>query len=260
MLLFDPDKEAARVSEEFRRAYLDGVIIGLEDWDVSPIELSLIMGLAFADTDINKSRTWKLSKWVQFIKRWIQDRAPIEKAYRPGGESKGATAAKAFPNWLKPPELEAWKYVRERAGLRITGIEDAVRAKLRSVLADTISLGLPRDKLIDKAVERLTPVFDGTEKDVKRIVTTELQAAFNDGVIVSTVQAGKTKKAAVVPQKDACQKCKDAFLDKSGSPKVFDVKDLMSGAVPRPPLHPNCRCVVVPIPPGKSFDANWNLV
>lgn len=255
------DQYAAAVGREFRDTWLNGVMVGLEAYDVSPIEFALLAGLAFEDAGTNDSRGWKLAEWVEFIGAWIAAREPLVKAvYKAGGESRGATASKAYPNWLKPHEIEAWIYVRDKAGLRIDGIEDSVRAKLRSILADTITLGGSREKIAATAKERLAKVFESTGHDVNRIVMTELAAAFNDGVLVATQAANRTTRAAVVPQKDACPKCLELYLGPDGRPKIVEISALIAGKPQRPPLHPHCRCVVVPVPPGYGVDSSWNVV
>jgi|GEM_PF-5624961 len=231
--MFDLDLAADQVAAHLRENYLHGVVSGLAEWNVSPAELPTLLGLMYAD-GIGSPR-WTLARWVRRLADWIEDRAGLEKAVK---ITPGVTASKAFPNWLKPPELEAWTFARERAGLRIEGLADSMRARLRSVMADAISANRPRAETVKIVTERMEKAFIGAGKDWERIAVTELAAAFNEGVVTASAQKG-VKLYRVRTNTDACHVCKDVY-----DGKTFTPAELIK--VMPPILHPRCRCVVIP--------------
>lgn len=242
--MIDVDGAARRVGDALRRLMLDGVVEGLEEFDVGPAELPLLMAFVSAEPgfDIEAARRWRLVQWVIEVHGWILDRATFKAIH------VGSRPIKAVPNWLKPHEQAAWRYARERAGLRITAIEDNVRARLRVILADAIALRPlgGRQAVADLVKRRLAEEFQHVKKNWQRIARTETNAAFSQGVLVTVVAEDRNGKVVVLTSTDACQKCKDAYLDDEGVPKVWNVRDLLtSGLVP--PLHPNCRCQPKPV-------------
>lgn len=233
--LLDPDAVATSVAAWLRQNYLFGVVGGgLAGWDVSPAELPTLLGFMFAE-GVGSPR-WPLKRWIKALAVWIADRAPLEKGVkiRPSD-----MPMKAYPNWLKPHEIEAWIYARDRAGLRIDGIADNVRARLRTILADTITGARPRADMIKLVAERMAKSFSGVEKDWERIAVTELAAAFNEGVVTAAAAKG-VSRYTVATQTDACSVCKSAYVG-----KVFTHAELLK-VVP-PTLHPRCRCVPIPV-------------
>lgn len=232
--VIDADAIAARVAASVRSLYLDGVVVGLETHKVAPCELPTLLGFLFAG-GIGSPR-WPLTRWIRALSAWIDDRKGIEKA--PRVVPAGVSASKAAPNWLKPHELEAWNYARNRAGLRVEGLEDTMRARLRTIMGDAIALARPREQTIAVIAEKMQKAFDSAEKDWTRIATTELAMAFNEGVVTVARAVGK-KGFRVVTSTDACKVCKATYDGKS-----FTLETLMPVMPPR--LHPNCRCVVVP--------------
>lgn len=235
MAPIDPGAVAARVANALRTRHLNGVVVGLEHHDVAPAELPVLMGFVYAAGEGDPR--WALRRWIRAVDVWITERMGLEKGarIRPGVNA----ASKAIPNWLKPHEMEAWTYARNRAGLRIDGIEDAVRAKLRNVMADAIALARPREQTVALITEKMSKAFESVEKDWKRIATTEMAAAFNEGVVTVATATGK-RLFSVVTSTGACKVCRDTY-----DGKTFTHAQLVPVMPPR--LHPNCRCVVMPI-------------
>jgi hypothetical protein len=234
--MIDADAIAADAASTLRRYYLNGVVAGLEEYDVGVAELPTLLGFMFAD-GIGDPR-WSVGEWIDALRVWIGDRIGIEKGprrvVRPGVDGP----AKAQPNWLKPHELEAWTYARNRAGLRIEGLEDNMRARLRTIMGDAIALARPREQTIAIIAEKMEKAFESVEKDWKRIATTEMAMAFNEGVTTVAVAKG-TRRFKVVTSSGACPSCRSTY-----DGRTFDFAELVPVMPPR--LHPNCRCCVVP--------------
>jgi hypothetical protein len=192
------------------------------------------MGFAYAE-GIGHPR-WTLGEWVDALAKWIEARVPLAKGRLREGN---LSATRAYPNWLAPHEIEAWKFARDRAGLRIDGIEDSVRAKLRSILANTITLAKPRAQTVALVREQLQSAFAGVEKDWDRIAVTELAGAFNEGVVTAAGGSG-VRRFRVVTQTGACKTCREAY-----DGVEFTTETLIP--VMPPSLHPRCRCAVQPV-------------
>lgn len=84
---------------------------------------------------------------------------------------------------------------------------------------------------------------------------------------------GPDSNVSVVPARNCCEDCREHYLDVDGNPKIFKLSDLMStgsnadiGTIHTrtagkhthwkttlPPLHPNCGCTLLYIPPGHGW-------
>lgn len=247
--MIDVDAAALRVGDALRQWTLDAVVTGLAEEGVGPVELPVLMGFMVGDgtVDITTARRWDLARWVEEVRLWIAARAGLRKA-APVRVVKGSTPTKAVPNWLGPHELAAWKQARERAGLRIKGVEDNVRARLRTILADGIALQTPggRRALVALVTRRLQEEFPRVNKNWKMVARTEVNAAFSDGVLTAVAAESKDALVIVVTSSDACEICKELYLDDDGEPRVWKVSRLIATGL-GPPRHPNCRCQPKPV-------------
>ncbi len=107
-------------------------------------------------------------------------------------------------------------------------------------------------------------IYHGVEKshkvtlrDIDRITLTELSNAQNNGILHSLYEQGK-ETCFVIVRPTACKVCKEMFLNPDGSPKIFNIAEMMT--VPRdanwgkrkgdlrvdqlPPIHPHDFCRV----------------
>ena len=239
--MINPDTVAREVANHLRENYLNGVVAGLEHHDVSPAELPVLMGLMMGE-GLGDAR-WPMERWIDALDAWIADKHPVQKAL-PRIKRGVAQASKAYPNWLSPHELEAWKFARDRAGLRITNIEDQARARVRGLVADTITLRLDKTAARAHLKAELEKAFQGTSRDWDRVAVTELAQAFNEGVVSSSAASGHTL-FEVITETDACEKCKDAY-----DGQAFSLKQIL--VIMPPVLHPCCRCRARPLPKGTT--------
>lgn len=91
--------------------------------------------------------------------------------------------------------------------------------------------------------------FNTEHKQTKAVVRTEGTRVFNE----QRIQKARTSQYRFLasPSERTCAVCSSLDL------KVFDVADRVVG-VNFPPLHPHCRCTVVPVVDGQSIeDARW---
>lgn len=99
------------------------------------------------------------------------------------------------------------------------------------------------------------------ERDWERIARTELQACYNDARVISGVNDfGSDTQIARIHEGGACQDCIRLCGD-SQNPEVFSVQELFENGTNVGkkrsewkatifPIHPNCRCDTVIVPPG----------
>lgn len=141
--------------------------------------------------------------------------------------------------------------------------------QVRPVLVE----GIEQDKTIMKIAADLRDKTGDMFRDWKRVSSTEVSTAMNLGEADAIVERNKGKKSEEIyvykrVNKDAatCVHCKKAYLrDDQVTPKVFKLSELQANGTNyglkaseyKPtitPLHPNCRCALVEIPNGWTFE------
>lgn len=107
-------------------------------------------------------------------------------------------------------------------------------------------------------------------RDWERIARTELQAVYNDARVISGVEDfGSDTQIARIHESNACADCIRLCGD-SQNPVVFSVQELfqngtnvgkrrVSWSATIFPIHPNCRCDTVIVPPGFTIE-DGNMV
>ena len=136
----------------------------------------------------------------------------------------------------------------------IAGVDAmAGRDKIASAVADAVLRGKSRRKVEQVVAE----VFDGWERDAKRIAVTELSAASNAGYVSALSELNPDAHVSVIVNQTACKLCLRLF-GSADSPKKFKLSELPPAAVnfgvpardkvpTVPPVHPWCQCQVVMI-------------
>lgn len=182
-------------------------------------------------------------------------------------EQVDALAADPAP-WLTDREREAWRAARLRAARYVTKIAESSRDQVQDLVARAVEGGWSKATLR----RYLEAAFGAKSRDWRRVAVTELQGAYNEGVVVNALDTyGDAARVARVPEADACPHCLRVFLGEDGRPIVWPVKRLLAngsnvGRRAREwratmwPVHPNCRCDTVLIPPGTRFNDDWRLV
>lgn len=243
--MIDVDRVARAAGDALRAWVLEATVAGLADEGIGPAELPVIMGVMVAEGAVPAGASrWSLTRWARAVKAWVARRSVVVEK---GRVSPGSRPVKATPNWLAPHELAAWRAARERAGLRIQGIEDSVRARLRTILADAIALGVSRERVVEIVNEKLVDAFPKVAKDWARVAATEAAYAYNDGVLVVAAAESPDRLVCVRVSSNACDECKKTYLDATGLPKTWRVDDLVASGKAPPRLHPRCRCACAPV-------------
>jgi hypothetical protein len=211
-----------------------------------------------------------------------------------GGPPAGAPPEP--PDWLEGMERDAWIQARTRAGEYARGLGNVLDAKLETIVREGWTgeeLITPADeelriatvrrvreltadavadrKSVEDLASDLGHATQDWSRDWERIARTELQGAYNEGVLIDHVRwEGPDALIARVPEPGACPDCERVCLDGEGRPKVWTARELVANGtnvgVPRAswkctvwPIHPHCRCGVQAVPPGFEFDDRWAL-
>lgn len=160
-------------------------------------------------------------------------------------------------------------------------------ATVRNIVGDETAIAIAEGKAVAEFASRLhTSLKAEYSRDWYRVAATELHSALimgqaqtiinKEGIYASS--AGIDSNVSIVPSTDTCLDCASHFLD-NGNPKVFSLRQLFSAGsngefgvshkrkngkhihwkTTLPPLHPNCSCKLVYMPPGTSW-VNGKLV
>lgn len=118
-------------------------------------------------------------------------------------------------------------------------VNDTTRDRLRIALQEGIKLGegvVPLGK-------RIGDVFDERLKgwELQRIARTETSEISNRAELISYKQNGVKKKEWLTEPDAPDAACKD------NDGQVVDINDDFSSGDETPPVHPNCRCTVLPV-------------
>jgi len=214
----------------------------------------------------------------------------------PGGQAPAPSRAEA-PEWLSDNEAYAYQSAQYRAGQYARGLGDTLADELGNVVLETwdeeeivteADAELRQERLeqireaTTEAIERhddperlavdLMRRTDDWEHNWERIARTELQGAYNEGRIMGAIEAyGSAAQIARVTETNACRYCLALLRDEKGNPRVFTIQELLANGTnvgkPRSswsastwPIHPNCRCDTVVVPPGMTVGPHGELL
>ena len=155
-------------------------------------------------------------------------------------------------------------------------------ATVKEILEDEIAIALAEKK---SRKELATTVGNALGRDLtsglKKLMVTEMHRAKTRGVAMAIANKvdiyssseGAESIVSVVPNREACEDCRNLYLTDIGNPKVFKLKDLVgqgSNSDPGvshsrtgglhtgwkpvlPPAHPNCFCELTYVPAGMEW-------
>lgn len=140
-----------------------------------------------------------------------------------------------------------------------TNFNDETLDKLNTTLAE----GIQEGEAISKLKDRVNNVYDDIDSyRATRIARTETLKASNSASVEAYRQTGFVKSKVWVVNPDACPQCEefdgksvgldDSFLELGASYTVTDAdgnEETFTNSydtVEEPPLHPNCRCTIIP--------------
>ena len=126
----------------------------------------------------------------------------------------------------------ALEWIETRSLALATSINETTRIEIRRQLA----LGFEEGESIPKLTKRIRTYYDDAHKRrAPMVARTETIAASNEGALRGYEEMGVTK-SEFYPAPDACDEC----LAEVG---VYPIEE----AHGKVPVHPNCRCVMLPV-------------
>jgi len=129
------------------------------------------------------------------------------------------------------------KWIKAHVGDLIKDLGDTTKDKLRKTLAEGVAQG----EKIPSLASRVSSVYDEAKGyRSKMIARTETIASSNQGALQAYDQSGVVKKKQWLAESDACDDCLKLQGKKVNLHSSF-------GEVDCPPLHPNCRCTILPV-------------
>lgn len=174
---------------------------------------------------------------------------------RPTAPSGGpALPIPAPPPYLLPEEREAWIQARTRGGDYMRGLGNVVdqdmqtltrevwdgeqivaeadreqRLAVREVVREEVAEAIARKQSARDLASDLGHRTGDWARDWERVARTELQWAYNEGVLISAVRTdGPGALIARIPEPGACEHCLRLFLDDDGKPKIFAASELVA--------------------------------
>jgi HK97 family phage portal protein len=130
------------------------------------------------------------------------------------------------------------KWIKAHVGDLIKKIGDTTKDKLRKTLAE----GISRGEKIPSLASRVSAVYDEAKGSrAIKIARTETIGASNQGALQAYDQSGVVEKKEWLIAAGACDDC--IPLNK----EIVGLHDNFSAGVECPPLHPNCRCTILPV-------------
>ena len=215
----------------------------------------------------------------------------------PSPSTAPALPIPAPPTYLTPVEREAWIQARVRGGEFARGLGNYIEESTGTLVRETwgkevakieadpklrfqkieqirvkTADSVARHKTADELASNLRLATEEWGRNWGRIAKTELQGAYNEATVIEAIRLyGPDGLVARPPENGACVHCKALLLNSDGTPKIFNVEDLINNGTNVGkkssqwkatvwPIHPNCRCGTQIVPEGFVFDNDWSLI
>lgn len=166
----------------------------------------------------------------------------VRDVMRPDEAQKLCKKAGRPPKWLlgllEQANEEAVEWAEDNAGELIKGVEQTTKDGVKKLVAQALELGWTNDELADELMA--APEFGEARADL--IATTETAMADVQGSLIGWRESGVVTGRTWVmgtDNIDVCEECQAMNGVTVGIGEDFDDGD--------PPLHPRCRCDVVPV-------------
>jgi SPP1 gp7 family putative phage head morphogenesis protein len=175
----------------------------------------------------------------------LQDIAPelaeilTEMAADGGKVALAELVAEVTNDQLKQVNDRAVDYARERSAKLVKGLEDSTRDMLRETVGDALEEGLSNKQLADALAEE----YAFSAERAETIANTETAYADVQGNLEGYKASGVVEgKQWIIAQDEFCDDCNNLDGVIVGLDEEFP-GDGGDG----PPLHPNCRCDILPV-------------
>lgn len=150
--------------------------------------------------------------------------------------------------------------------------DQGLRRRLAAELQAQLIEGIEKRKSMSKVVTELRKATKDYARDWFRIVSTELNNAYQEGRLQTIMKANKGRDPLVFkrPRPDCCIECSTAYLEKGNVPKIFTLSEMVGNGTnvgrnkrERLPVigshHPWCMCELHELPPGFDFNSKGEM-
>lgn len=157
--------------------------------------------------------------------------------------------------WIERPETIQW--IQDHT----FQFAKQINGTVETMLKESLSLGIQAGESIPAFRKRIQEVFNLRRSQAERIARTEMNRAANGGTVEAWKQSGIVTEVIWDAANDACPFCYqmhgtvvalDGTFISGGEDAIGYVDDsqvrlpMNYGDVHHPPLHPNCRCTLIP--------------
>jgi HK97 family phage portal protein len=152
-------------------------------------------------------------------------------------------------------EFQINQRVREYISNRVSKLADSTNDITIKQIDKTVTEGLMKGEDIGKIGERVKAVYKMTDARAEMIARTETLAAGNEGALEAYRQNPLVTRLEWVAEDGACDDCEelngtevDVGENFANSGEMLPTGAIVNyGDVDHPPLHPNCRCNILPV-------------
>lgn len=148
-----------------------------------------------------------------------------------------------------------------------------LRRRLAGQLKRELTAAVEQKKSLSDIVDNLRKATGRYSHEWQRIAMTELNNAFQEGKLATIQKSNKGSDPWVFKRvkPSCCEECKDAYVTKSGAPKLFRLSELLAAGsnigrakgdrrATVKSLHPWCQCELQEMPPGFEFNSKGRMV
>lgn len=120
------------------------------------------------------------------------------------------------------------------------------RDKLAGIVRNELTKGMYQGKSSQNICKEISKRMEGSKNDIMRVIRTERSHAVNKAKLEQYKDTGFEyyKYKAAIGQNRTCERCQK--LHKESEEKPIKLSEAVEGEN-FPPLHPNCRCTIVPV-------------
>lgn len=194
-----------------------------------------------------------------------------EKRYASLTENEEAALESVKFSVAKALERTANKY-EEAMNNVVVEADKNLNRRIASQVGNAVAESIERRKAVAEIARGLQKATKDATKNWTRIVVTEVNNAFQEGKVsmIQKSNKGRDPKVYKRVRPDACDECRDAYLLKSGVPRVFRLSELLANGsnvgksrgerqATVSAFHPHCMCELMELPEGFVFDRKGNL-
>lgn len=254
----EEEKSFREYTVEQKEGFRKDVFIRQEAW-----EKKYILGLKSIFDSQKKEILGKnkkaFSEWkfdpIKSKNNYFNILIPItESMVKEQGDSALKFAGDPDTEFVITPQLE--KYIKDRIDAFATDVDTATLKKIEEVITDGVMKGDSVTKLRKRILEVYVQL---STVSAERIARTETIAASNEAALEAYKQSPLVTQKEWLAEPDACSFCQGlngevlgldtdyAKVGESLQGKDGETLEVTYADIDAPPVHPNCRCTILPV-------------